>query len=119
MDGLTPNHCRLSRGSILDSVYACLKRLQINRFDLLYFHAFDPFPPIEESLAAIEDLVRQDLVRYFEVTNFTVENLTAYQAVQSDISVPGGSFRYKINSTFCMLRGRHIMECWIMPDKWE
>lgn len=87
MDGLTPNHCRLSRGNILDSVYACLERLQINQIDLLYFHAFDPFTSIEESLTAVEDLIRQDLVRYFGVSNFTVENLIAYQAVQSNISV--------------------------------
>ena len=78
MDGFTPNHCGLSRGNILDSVYACLERLQINCIDLLYFHAFDSFTPIEESLTAIEDLVRQDLVRYFGVSNFTVQNLNAY-----------------------------------------
>jgi aryl-alcohol dehydrogenase-like predicted oxidoreductase len=87
MDGLTPNHCGLSRGNILDSVYACLERLQTNRIDVLYFHAFDTFTPIEETLTAIEDLVRQDLVRYFGVSNFTVENLNAYQAVQSNMSV--------------------------------
>lgn len=87
MDGLTPNHCRLSRENILDSVYACLERLQIEHIDLLYFHAFDTYTKIEESLTSIEDLVRQDLVRYFGVSNFTVENLIAYQAVQSNISV--------------------------------
>lgn len=103
MDGLTPNHCRLSRGNILDSVYACLERLQINRIDLLYFHAFDPFTPIEESLAAIEDLVRQDLVRYFGVSNFTVENLIAYQAVQSNASVR--SRMVAIQNQFDILHG--------------
>lgn len=87
MDGLTPNHSGLSRGNILDSVYACLSRLQMDYIDLLYFHAFDHSTPIEESLSAIEDLVRQDLVRYFGVSNFTLENLNNYQAVQSNMSV--------------------------------
>ena len=58
VDGITPNHSRLSRQNILDSVYACLNRLQTSHIDLLYFHTLgDLSTPIEESLAAIEDLV--------------------------------------------------------------
>ncbi len=87
MDGLTPNHCRLSRGNILDSVYACLARLQIDHIDLLYFHAYEPFTPVEESLAAIEDLVQRDLIRYFGVSNFSVEQLRLYQMMESSLSV--------------------------------
>lgn len=79
MDGLTPNHCGLSRGSILDAVYASIERLQVSYIDVLYFHAFDSVAPIEESLAAIEDLARQDLIRYFSVSNFTVDQLNSYQ----------------------------------------
>jgi aryl-alcohol dehydrogenase-like predicted oxidoreductase len=87
MDGLTPNHCGLSRANILDSVYACLERLKTDYIDLLYFHAFDKLTPIDESLAAIEDLVKQGLIRYFAVSNFTVTKLKAYQNVQSNMSV--------------------------------
>lgn len=87
MDGLTPNHCGLSRGNIMDSVYACLERLQTDHIDLLYFHAFDPITPIEESLATIEDLVRQNLIRYFAVSNFTVDQLNAYRTVESNMTV--------------------------------
>jgi aryl-alcohol dehydrogenase-like predicted oxidoreductase len=86
MDGVTPNHSRLSRTNILESVYACLERLQVDTIDLLYFHAFDPATPIDESLAAIEDLVRQDVVRYFGVSNFTIAQLRAYQDVQQRLS---------------------------------
>lgn len=87
MDGLTPNHCGLSRGNILDAVYASLDRLRVNHIDLLYFHAFDSLTPIEESLAAIEDLIRQDLVRYFAVSNFTVDQLKAYAEKSEDLSL--------------------------------
>lgn len=79
MDGCTPNHCRLSRGNILESVYASLERLQIDYIDLLFFHAFDTDTNVEESLEAIEDLVKIDLIRYFGVSNFTVDNLEVYQ----------------------------------------
>ncbi len=83
MDGITPNHSRLSRGNILDSVYACLKRLRVDTIDLLYFHTFDHSTPVEESLAAVEDLVSQDLVRYFAVSNFTVDQLKIYRAAET------------------------------------
>jgi len=87
MDGLSPNHCGLSRGNIMESVYASLERLQTDHIDLLYFHRFDGITPPEESLAAIEDLVKQDLIRYFAVSNATVEILKTYQAVQSTMSI--------------------------------
>lgn len=86
MDGVTPNHCRLSRSNIMESVYASLERLQTEHLDLLYFHAFDPFTPVEESLAAVEDLVHEDLVRYFAVSNFTVDQLKLYQAAERQLS---------------------------------
>ena len=86
MDGLTPNHCGLSRVNIMEAVYASLERLQSDHIDLLYFHSFDPNTPPEESLLAIEDLVKQDLVRYFAVSNFNVEQLKSYQTVQDQLS---------------------------------
>ena len=79
MDGTTPNHSRLSRTNILESVYSSLDRLGSDWIDLLYFHAYDYETDIEESLLAVEDLIRQDVVRYFAVSNFTVENLLAYE----------------------------------------
>ncbi len=86
MDGLTPNHCGTSRTNIMEAVYASLERLQSDHIDLLYFHAFDSNTPAEESLLAIEDLVSQDLVRYFAVSNFSVEQLQWYQTIQEQLS---------------------------------
>lgn len=86
MDGCTPNHCGLSRINIMESVYASLDRLQVAHIDLLYFHAFDPLTPIDESLAAVEDLVREDLVRYFAVSNFTVAQLKDYAGAAQQMS---------------------------------
>ena len=86
MDGVTPNHCRLSRLNIMEAVYACLERLKTDYIDLLYFHFFDPFTPPEESLMAIEDLIQRDLVRYFAVSNFTYDQLSIYRGItESDI----------------------------------
>ena len=86
MDGRTPNHSGLSRLNINESVYSCLRRLQTDYIDILYFHAFDATTPIEESIIAIDDLVKRDIVRYFAVSNFTVEQLEKYKAYQNHIS---------------------------------
>lgn len=87
MDGITPNHCGLSRQNIIEAVYASLNRLQTDYIDLLYFHAFDPITPIAESMAAVEDLIRNDLIRYFAVSNFTVDQIKAYQSVQKEMTI--------------------------------
>lgn len=86
MDGRTPNHSGLSRLNILESVYACLKRLQTDYIDLLYFHAFDAATPIEESLSTIEDMVGRGVVRYFAVSNFTAGQLEQYKACEKHLS---------------------------------
>lgn len=87
MDGVSPNHNGLSRANILDSVYASLQRLQVDYIDLLYFHGFDPHVPVEESLSTIEDLVSQGIIRYFAVSNFTVDQLKLYKSWEQSLSV--------------------------------
>lgn len=86
MDGRTPNHSGLSRLNIVESVYSCLRRLQTEYIDLLYFHMYDASVPVEESLSAIEDLVGRDIVRYFAVSNFTVDQLEQYKACGKHLS---------------------------------
>jgi len=79
MDGRTPNHCRLGRINIMEAVHASLERLQCDHIDILFFHLFDPLTPIEESLEAVQELIRRDLIRYLGVHNFTVEQLETYE----------------------------------------
>ncbi len=108
MDGLSPNHCGISRGNIMESVYASLERLQIDHIDLLYFHRFDGITPPEESLEAIEDLVKQDLIRYFAVSNASVDILKSYQAVQSQLSVR--SRILAVQNQFDLLDGESVID---------
>lgn len=67
--GPGPNDRGASRGHIMDSVKASLKRLQTDHIDLYQIHATDPITPVEETLRALDDLVRQGLVRYIGVSN--------------------------------------------------
>jgi aryl-alcohol dehydrogenase-like predicted oxidoreductase len=87
MDGLTPNHWGSSRTNIMNGTYACLARLQTEYIDLMYLHHYDETCPVEESLEAIEDLVSRDLIRYFAVSNFTVDQLRLYKAVSDSMSL--------------------------------
>lgn len=68
--GTGPNHRGSSRGHIMDAAKASLQRLQLDYIDLYQLHGFDPATSIEESLSALNDLVRQGLVRYIGVSNW-------------------------------------------------
>ncbi len=85
MDGRTPNHCGLSRQNIKDAVYASLERLATDTIDLLYFHTPDDSVAAEESIVAVDDLIRQDLVRYFAVSNFSKKQLENYTATEKSL----------------------------------
>jgi aryl-alcohol dehydrogenase-like predicted oxidoreductase len=59
-----------SRGHIMDGVKASLKRLQLDHIDLYQIHGFDPATPIEETVRALDQLVRHGHVRYVGVSNW-------------------------------------------------
>lgn len=60
----SPNMGGLSRKHILQACDASLRRLGVDAIDLYQIHRFDPIVPIEETLEALDDLVRAGKVRY-------------------------------------------------------
>ncbi|MGO8433437.1 aldo/keto reductase, partial [Rhizobium johnstonii] len=68
--GDPPNDRGASRGHIMDSVEASLKRLQTDHIELYQIHATDTVTPIEETLRALDDLVSRGIVRYIGVSNW-------------------------------------------------
>jgi len=62
--GNAPNMGGLSRKHIVQGCEASLKRLGLDAIDLYQVHRFDPKTPIEETLGALDQLVRQGKVRY-------------------------------------------------------
>ena len=68
--GPGPNARGSSRSHILDSVKASLARLQLDHIDLYQLHGFDAATPMEETLAALDQLVRHGHVRYIGVSNW-------------------------------------------------
>ena len=67
--GQKPNQHGMSRKHVMASCEASLKRLRTDYIDLYYIHGPDPVTPYEESLRALDDLVRQGKVRYLGCSN--------------------------------------------------
>ena len=59
-----------SRKHVIEACEASLRRLQVERIDLYYLHHPDPVVPIEETLEALDRLVRDGKVHYIGVSNF-------------------------------------------------
>ena len=69
--GPRPDQAGGSRRHIVNAVEASLKRMQTDYIDLYQMHRPDADTPIEETLAALDDLVRSGKVRYLGNSNFT------------------------------------------------
>ena len=93
------NDISASRYHIVRTVEASLKRLKTDRIDLLYCHSWDAETPIEETLRAVDDLIRQGKVVYAGASNFPswvlasalwtsdVRNLYRVEAIQSVFNI--------------------------------
>ena len=73
--GEGPNDAGLSRKHVISGCEASLRRLGTDYLDLFQVHAWDALTPIEETLSALTDLVRDGKVRYIGVSNFTAWQL--------------------------------------------
>lgn len=77
---VAPEHeARGSRRYIRMAVEASLRRLRTDWIDLYLIHRPDPLTPIDETLAALDDLVRAGLVRYVGCSNFSAAQLVEAQ----------------------------------------
>ena len=70
-----PNDYGTSRHHIIEGVEASLRRLQTDYIDLYQMHRPDPDTPIEETLRALDDLVRAGKVRYIGASNYAAWQL--------------------------------------------
>jgi aryl-alcohol dehydrogenase-like predicted oxidoreductase len=80
---------RGTRGYIIDAVNASLKRLRTDWIDLLYMHEPDPGTPIEETLRALDELIKAGKVRHIAASNYTSEQVSAADRAAKAIGVAG------------------------------
>jgi len=102
------NNAGLSRKHIMESVEASLDRLGTDYLDLYQIHGVDKETPIEETLAALNDLVRQGKVHYIGCSNLSVRQLAkslelskargwaSFSSLQAYYSVAGRDLEYEL-----------------------
>jgi aryl-alcohol dehydrogenase-like predicted oxidoreductase len=85
--GPGPNDAGLSRAHILSAVEGSLRRLRTDHIDLYQMHFPDPQTPIEETLRALDDLVRAGKVRYVGTSNYLAWQLAQALGVSDRLNL--------------------------------
>ncbi len=81
----TPNAKGLSRKNICAAVDASLKRMDTDYIDLYQVHGPDPYTPVEETMRALDDLVRSGKVRYIGCSNYYAWQIVKANAVADQL----------------------------------
>ena len=100
----SPNGRGQSRHHIFNEVDASLRRLQLDYIDLYQVHGFDPLTPFEESLSALNDLVRSGKVRHIGLCN-----MAAWQIMKSlGVSERKGFAKFDSVQAYYSIAGRDL-----------
>ena len=114
------NQVGLSRAHIVASVEASLRRLGLDHIDLYQIHGFDPATPIEETIRALDDVVRSGKARYVGFSNLpawvaskaltfaTANGLARFQSAQVYYSIAGRDIEREI-APMCLAERVAIM----------
>ncbi|ALJ21921.1 aldo/keto reductase family protein [Microbacterium sp. No. 7] len=82
-----PNDQGLSRKHIFDGIHGSLRRLGVDYVDLYQAHRYDYETPLEETIQAFADIVRQGKALYIGVSEWTAEQLRAGHALAKDLGI--------------------------------
>lgn len=77
-----PNRRDSSRARVLASIDKSLQRLQTDHVDIYLVHWPDPLTPLDETMAALDDIVRQGKARYVGVSNFRLAQIEAAMQIR-------------------------------------
>jgi aryl-alcohol dehydrogenase-like predicted oxidoreductase len=105
-----PNDVGSSRFHLVRAVDASLRRLGTDYIDIFQLHGFDALTPVEETIGALDDLVRAGKIRYIGASNFSGWHLMKSLA----ISERYGLARYVAHQAYYSLVGREY-EWELMP----
>ena len=89
--GPGPNDRGLSRKHIMESVNGSLRRLGTDYLDLYQAHRYDSETPLEETLRAFDDLVRQGKVLYLGVSEWRAEQIADALRIADQLGWTGSS----------------------------
>jgi len=99
-----PNDRGASRGHIMDSVSQSLERMQTDHIDLYQIHGTDIVTPIEETLRALDDLVRQGMIRYIGVSNWQAWKMAKALGISERL----GLARFESVQAYYSIAGRDL-----------
>ena len=102
--GSGPNAVGLSRGHIMDAIDASLQRLGTDYIDLYQIHGYDAFTPFEETLRALDDLVRAGKVRYIGASNLAAWHLMKALGISQRV----GLARFETLQAYYSIAGRDL-----------
>jgi aryl-alcohol dehydrogenase-like predicted oxidoreductase len=97
-----PNDIGASRFHLIEAVEGSLRRLQTDHIDLYQLHGFDALTPVEETLSALDDLVRAGKIRYVGCSNYSGWHLMKTLAAAERYNLP----RFVANQAYYSLVGR-------------
>ncbi|WP_186059803.1 aldo/keto reductase [Burkholderia gladioli] len=98
------NDVGASRGHIMDAVEASLARLKTDHIDLYQIHATDALTPTEETLRALDDLVRQGKVRYIGVSNWQAWRIATALGISARLDLA----RFNTLQAYYSIAGRDL-----------
>ena len=98
------NDISASRAHIMDGVARSLERLKMDYIDLYQIHQTDLVTPVEETMRALDDLVRQGMVRYLGVSNWTAWRI----AKANTLATGRGWERFESMQAYYSLVGREL-----------
>lgn len=99
--GRNPDNLGLGATGIIRAVEASLRRLQTDHIDVLTFHLDDRGVQLEESLSAVDSLIRTGAVRYLAASNFSAERL-----LEARVLAANGLPRFRVLQTHYNLMHR-------------
>ncbi len=94
----------LSRKHVTDSVHASLERLKLSYVDLWYCHRYDSDTPLEETLEAVDDLIRQGKIVYWGTSEWEADQIAEAWA----LCEAHGWHKPVVNQPYYSLLGRKI-----------
>src|SRR5690606_4023301 len=106
-----PNDKGLGRKHIMESAHASLKRLGTDYIDLYQAHRFDHTVPLEETMTAFADLVRQGKVLYIGVSEWNAEQIARGAALARELKIPFVSNQPQYNMLWRVIEEQVVPTC--------
>ena len=106
-----PNNAGLSRKHIFDGIHGSLRRLKVDYVDLYQAHRFDYETPLEETMRAFGDIVRQGKAMYIGVSEWTAEQIQEGHALAEELGFQLVSNQPQYSALWRVIEDKVIPTC--------